>query len=123
MQDELIAGRREGSRLPADMPGWMARTIGAIDAFSGWVGRISSWLTVPLMGAMMYEITARYLFLAPTLWAYDISRMIYGGMFVVGAGYALSNGVHIRSDFLYRKWSVTTQARVDAALYNNRLRC
>lgn len=117
MQDELIAGRREGGRLPADMPRWMARAVAAIDGFSQWVGRISAWLTVPLMGAMMYEITARYLFLAPTLWAYDISRMIYGAMFVVGAGYALSKGVHIRSDFLYRKWKVTTQARVDATLY------
>jgi TRAP-type mannitol/chloroaromatic compound transport system permease small subunit len=99
------------------MPRWMARTIVAIDTFSGWVGRLASWATVPLMGAMIYEITARYLFTAPTLWAYDISRMIYGAMFVIGAGYALSKGVHIRSDFLYRNWKVKNQARVDATLY------
>ena len=117
--DEMIAGRRADApgRLPEDMPRWMARTIVAIDSFSLWVGRIASWLTVPLMAAMIYEITARYLFLAPTLWAYDMSRMIYGAMFVIAAGYALSRGVHIRSDFLYRNWKVTTQARVDAALY------
>ena len=40
-----------------------------------------------------------------------------GGMFVLGAAYALSKGVHIRSDFLYRKWSVRTQGRIDTALY------
>jgi TRAP-type mannitol/chloroaromatic compound transport system permease small subunit len=116
--DEMIAGRREAaSGLPADMPRLMARTIRFVDGFSRWVGRFAAWATVPLMGAMIYEIIARYLFLAPTLWAYDISRMIYGGMFVIGAGYALSKGVHIRSDFLYRNWTVKTQARVDAALY------
>jgi TRAP-type mannitol/chloroaromatic compound transport system permease small subunit len=117
--DEMIVGRRGDApgRLPPDMPRWMARVIAGIDTFSLWVGRIAAWLTVPLMAAMLYEITARYLFHAPTLWAYDISRMIYGAMFVIGAGYALSKGVHIRSDFLYRKWKVTTQARVDAALY------
>ena len=115
--DELIAGRRGDARLPADMPRWMARTIVAVDTFSLWVGRIVAWATVPLMGAMLYEITARYAFTAPTMWAYDISRMIYGAMFVIGAGYALSKGVHIRSDFLYRNWKVTTQARVDATLY------
>jgi TRAP-type mannitol/chloroaromatic compound transport system permease small subunit len=38
-------------------------------------------------------------------------------MFVLGAAYALSKGVHIRSDFLYRKWSVQTQGTVDTALY------
>jgi len=119
LTDEMIAGRRADAlgRLPEDMPRWMARTIVAIDLFSLWVGRIASWLTVPLMAAMIYEISARYLFLAPTLWAYDISRMIYGAMFVIGAGYALSKGVHIRSDFLYRNWTVKTQARVDATLY------
>ncbi len=114
----MIAGRRDDAAgLPPDMPSWMAATIRAVDGFSYWVGRIAAWATVPLMSAMMYEITARYFFLAPTLWAYDISRMIYGGMFVIGAGYALSKGVHIRSDFLYRNWKVTTQARIDAALY------
>ena len=116
--DEMIAGRRaDAAGLPEDMPCWMARTILAIDLFSLWVGRIASWLTVPLMAAMIYEISARYLFLAPTLWAYDLSRMTYGAMFVIGAGYALSKGVHIRSDFLYRNWTVKTQARVDATLY------
>jgi len=116
--DEMIAGRRaDAAGLPEDMPRWMARTIVAIDLFSLWVGRIASWLTIPLMAAMIYEITARYLFTAPTVWVYDLSRMTYGAMFVIGAGYALSKGVHIRSDFLYRNWKVKTQARVDATLY------
>jgi TRAP-type mannitol/chloroaromatic compound transport system permease small subunit len=70
-----------------------------------------------VMVAMCYEVVARYFFGAPTVWAYDTSRMICGAMFVLGAAYALSKGVHIRSDFLYRNWKVTTQARVDAALY------
>jgi TRAP-type mannitol/chloroaromatic compound transport system permease small subunit len=116
--DEIIAGRRSGmGRMPDDMPRWMARTIVGIDTFSGWIGRLASWLTVPLMLGMVYEVTVRYAFTAPTSWAYDISRMIYGSMFIIGAAYALSKGVHIRSDFLYRKWSVRTQGRVDLALY------
>jgi len=116
--DEIIAGRRSGiGRMPDDMPRWMARTIVGIDRFSDWIGRLASWLTLPLMLGMVYEVTVRYAFTAPTSWAYDISRMLYGSMFILGAGYALSKGVHIRSDFLYRKWSVRTQGRVDAALY------
>lgn len=119
LTDEMIAGRRSDAldRLPVDMPRWMARTIVAIDRFSRWTGLAVSWLTLPLMAGMIYEVTARYLFTAPTSWAYDISRMLYGAMFVLGAAYALSKGVHIRSDFLYRHWSVRTQGRVDLALY------
>lgn len=115
--DELIAERRSGGQsLPPDMPGWMARTITVIDYVSLSVGRVVCWLTVPLFIIMVYEIVARKLG-APTVWAYDMSRMIYGAMFVLGAGYALSKGVHIRADFIYRSWSERTQGRVDLLLY------
>jgi TRAP-type mannitol/chloroaromatic compound transport system permease small subunit len=119
LTDEMIAGRRAdpASGLPDDMPRWMARTIVAIDIFSLWVGRVVSWLTIPLMFSMVYEVFVRYAFTAPTDWAYDISRMLYGALFVLGAGYALSKGVHIRSDFLYRNWTVKNQGRVDTAAY------
>jgi TRAP-type mannitol/chloroaromatic compound transport system permease small subunit len=117
--DELIAGRRAriGEGLPADMPRWMSRTIVAIDTFSLWTGYAVSWLAIPLMAVMVYEVVARYAFTAPTAWAYDMSRFLYGALFVLGSAYALSKGVHIRSDFLYRGWSVKTQGCVDAALY------
>ena len=69
------------------------------------------------MAAMVYEVVARKLFVAPTMWAYDVSRMLCGAMFMLGAGYALSKGVHIRADFLYRNWPPRRQGMVDAALY------
>ena len=118
LTDEMIAGGRSHPGGPAhDMPRWMARAIFLIDSFSLWVGRIVCWLTIPLVVAMIYEVTARYFFTAPTVWAYDTSRMLYGGMFVLGSAYVLSRGLHIRSDFLYRKWSVHTQGWVDTVLY------
>ena len=117
--DELIAGRRAGppGRMPGDMPPWMAATVYRIDTASRVAGRIVCWMLVPLMLAMVYEVVARKLFVAPTMWAYDISRMLCGAMFMLGAGYALSKGVHIRADFLYRNWPARRQGMVDAALY------
>ena len=117
--DELIAERRSADpgNLPDDMPPWMAATISRIDAMSLWVGRTVCWMLVPLCVAMVYEVIARKYFLAPTMWAYDISRMLYGAFFMLGAGYALSRGVHIRADFLYRNWSARAQGIVDTSLY------
>ena len=119
LADEMIAGRRPDSHghLPDDMPRWMSTAIVGIDTFSLWVGRAIAWLTLPLIVAMVYEVFARYYFTAPTVWAYDVSRMVFGASFVLGAAYALSKGVHIRSDFLYRKWSVKVQGRIDTFLY------
>ena len=66
---------------------------------------------------MVFEVLARKLFTAPTMWAYDMSRFLYGALFMLGAGYALSQGVHIRADFLYRNFKVKNQGLVDFWLY------
>jgi TRAP-type mannitol/chloroaromatic compound transport system permease small subunit len=116
--DEMIAERRQGTgKMPDDMPKWMASTITTIDKWSKWIGNVVCWITVPLMFAMVYEVLARKLFLAPTMWAYDMSRFFYGALFMLGAGYALSKGVHIRADFLYRNFKVKTQGLIDFWLY------
>ncbi len=116
--DEMIAERRGGSgKMPDDMPLWMANTITSIDKFSKRVGSVVCWILMPLIFAMTYEVIMRKLFLAPTIWAYDISRFLYGALFMLGAGYALSKGVHIRADFLYRNFKVKNQGLIDFVLY------
>ncbi len=119
ISDELIAERRaeQPGETPNDMLPWMRKVVAAIDITNNWVGKITCLLLIPIMAAMVYEVVARKLFVAPTLWAYDTSRMFYGAMFMLGAGYALLKGVHIRADFLYRTWSLRSQATVDVVLY------
>ena len=115
ISDELIAERRGDGPMPPDM--WLGGLATFIDTFSLWVGRLVCLLLIPMLASMVYEIIARKFFVAPTLWAYDISRMTMGAMFMLGAGYALMKGVHIRADFLYRIMSERNQGRVDLALY------
>ena len=118
ISDEMIAERRGGSgKMPKDMPSWMASSIVKIDKFSKWVGNVVCWILMPLIFAMTYEVLARKLFLAPTIWAYDISRFLYGALFMLGAAYALSKGVHIRADFLYRNFKTKNQGKIDFWLY------
>ncbi len=118
ISDEMIAERRGGSeKMPDDMPSWMANAIVKIDKFSKLVGNIVCWILMPLIFAMTYEVLARKLFHSPTIWAYDISRFLYGALFMLGAGYALSKGVHIRADFLYRNFKTKTQGKIDFWLY------
>ena len=114
--DELIAERQAGGAT-AGMPPWMAAVVGALDGLSHRIGQAVCWLTLPIFLAMVYEIFVRYAFTAPTLWAYDFSRMTCGAMFMLGAGHALMRGVHIRADFLYRTWSPRARGMVDAVLY------
>ena len=115
--DELIAERRTSTKMPEDMTPWMAKTIEFIDSKMLITGKIFCWLTIFLIYAMIHEVIGRHFFNRPTLWSFDISRMLAGALFMLGAAYALSKGIHIRADFLYRNWSVKSQARVDLFLY------
>ena len=115
--DELIAERRTSTKMPKDMDPWMAKTIEFIDRNMLVTGKIVCWITVPLIFAMVYEVIGRHFFNRPTLWSFDISRMLAGALFMLGAAYTLSKGIHIRADFLYRNWKVKNQAMVDLFLY------
>ena len=118
LKDELIADRKVGFfNKPDDMSDLSYNTIIYIDKFNLLIGKIVSWIIIPLFLAMVYEVIARKFFLAPTMWAYDMSRFMYGGMFMLGAAYALSRGVHIRADFLYRNFKIKNQGLVDFWLY------
>ena len=115
--DELIAERRTSTKMPEDMIPWMAKTIEFIDSKMLLSGKIIMWITIPLIYAMIHEVIGRHFFNRPTLWSFDISRMLAGALFMLGAAYTLSKGIHIRADFLYRNWTIKNQARVDLILY------
>jgi TRAP-type mannitol/chloroaromatic compound transport system permease small subunit len=89
----------------------------AIDRISEWFGRIVAWLCFPLILALVYEVTARYVFKAPTEWAYDVTYILYGTIFMLGAAYTLLKKGHIRTDFFYNNWSPQRQGKTDAIMY------
>ena len=133
--DELIAERRaeKPGETPEDMTPWQRPITAFIDVLNLWMGRIICLAILPLVAVMVTEVFSRGMFallvsydlddlarainLGPTTWAYDVSRMLGGVIFMAASGYALMRGVHIRADFIYRTWHTTTQATVDAVLY------
>jgi TRAP-type mannitol/chloroaromatic compound transport system permease small subunit len=96
--------------------GALVRVIRGIDAVSESSGRIAAWLVIPLIAVMTWEILVRKV-AQPTFWAFDLSYMLYGALFMLGAAYTLYRGSHIRTDFLYQTWPVKVQASVDAFCY------
>src|SRR5919109_5226586 len=95
----------------------LRKTITIVDAFSEWSGKTVAWLILPLVFGLTYEGFARYLFNAPTLWAYDVSYMLYGALFMLGAHYTLMKGAHIRTDMLWEKFTPRTKGTIDAVAY------
>lgn len=93
------------------------RVVHVIDAFTNAIGKVVAFLVVLLTLALCFEAFSRYLFGAPTIWAYDATYILSGALFMLGASYALFWGAHIRTDMIYRNLSPRRQGLLDAALY------
>jgi TRAP-type mannitol/chloroaromatic compound transport system permease small subunit len=89
----------------------------AIDRFTDRTSLIIAWLNVPLVAVVVYEVAARYLFGAPTIWSFDMTYMLYAAVFMLGAAYALHQGAHVRTDFFFERWSARTRGMIDAIAY------
>lgn len=88
-----------------------------IDSLSSWVGKSFGWLILVLTFGVSYEVFVRYVLVAPTTWAFDISYITYGAMFLMAGAYAVSRNAHVRADMLYRLWPPRVQASIDLTLY------
>jgi TRAP-type mannitol/chloroaromatic compound transport system permease small subunit len=93
------------------------RLVRIIDKFTDTTGIWVAWLNIPLVFAVTYEVLARYLFNAPTMWSFDVTYMLYGTIFMLGSAFALHKGAHIRTDFFFEKWSVRTKGMIDSIAY------
>jgi len=92
-------------------------TIRAIDRLTDLTGTVVSWAAIPLVFAVTYEVVARYAFSAPTVWAFDVTYMAYGTLFMLGAAFALRRGAHIRTDFFWENYSTRKKGLIDSISY------
>ncbi|KAA3634238.1 MAG: C4-dicarboxylate ABC transporter substrate-binding protein [Proteobacteria bacterium] len=95
----------------------MNNVLRAVDRLSGSLGVLAAWIVLPLIIATVYEVASRYLFNAPTIWAYEVGYMATGANFLLGAAFALREGAHIRIDVLYSRFSARRRALVDVLGY------
>ena len=95
----------------------MLGTIFFIDKISSWFGKAFAWLIMVMTLGVSYEVFMRYVMADPTSWAFDVTYIMYGALFMMAGAYTLSRDGHVRADFLYRLWKPRTQATVELVLY------
>lgn len=95
----------------------MERFIEFADSVSAWFGKAFAWCILIMTFGVGYEVFVRYVLRSPTAWAFDLSYMMYGTLFMMAGAYTLSRNGHVRGDFIYRLWQPKTQAKIEFALY------
>ncbi len=93
------------------------RVLRFIDSLSDWSGRIAGVLILGMLGPLLYEVVARYIFRAPTLWAHETSGFVFGFYFMLGAAFCLRIKGHVAVDILYIRLSARAQAILDVITF------
>ena len=95
----------------------MQKLLLYVDKLSTWIGQAFSWLIVGLTLLITWEVFSRYALDHPHAWAFDITIMMYGTLFMMAGAYTLSKNGHVRGDVLYGFFQPRTQATLDLVLY------
>lgn len=76
------------------------RYVRVIDWISEQLGRLSSWLILPLIVTIVYSVAVRYIQRDVVHWAFEMSLFMFGVMVMLGGSYTLKHKAHVRVDVL-----------------------
>lgn len=75
--------------------------------------KIFAFLILAIIFNVAFEVISRYIFDKPTSWAWGLNEQLLSAMVVIGGGFALLHGIHVKGDMLYGRWSNKMRAIVD----------
>jgi TRAP-type mannitol/chloroaromatic compound transport system permease small subunit len=91
----------------------LAAFVRAVDRLNDFVGRGVAWLTLAMVAITFLVVVLRYVFSLGWVWMQESYVWLHGIVFMVGAGYTLLHGGHVRVDVIYRGAGHRYKAWVD----------
>ena len=92
----------------------MRRTLKVVDSISTYTAGLLKYFCYALVLVVTYNVVMRYVFNAPPQWAYDISIMLGGVIYILSWAYTHLHKGHVRVDILYSHLAPRGRALVDA---------
>ena len=92
---------------------FLNKALNLIDAVSEWTGKVVSFLIMALAFLVGFEVVMRYVFQSPTVWAGEVSIMMFGTFVIIGGAYTLRYNGHVNMDILHGKFPPRIRALVD----------
>jgi len=77
------------------------------------IGRFAMYLIFVMMGVLLFASISRSVFDVPHIWVVEMAQMTMATYYILGGGYSMQLGSHVRMDLLYGRWSTRTRAIVD----------
>ncbi|WP_037048033.1 MULTISPECIES: TRAP transporter small permease subunit [unclassified Psychromonas] len=93
------------------------KIIKIIEMTTRFFGGIAALLILPLVAALIIEVFSRHVLGSPTVWAFEISYMVMGTLFVLGMANALRLKQHVSVDLLTMKMPIRVVAFIRMVFY------
>ncbi len=88
--------------------------IKLIDLLNDFIGRTTAYFYLFAVAISCWEITLRYVFNAPTLWAHEFVIVICGASYLLSGGYVTKERAHVRITALFEILPKRIQRLLDA---------
>jgi len=77
------------------------------------IGSGARWLIVFLLAVVCFDVSMRYLFNAPTVWAFELAQILGSTAYLLSWGEVERVNMHLRVDVFYTKCSPRWQAFIN----------
>lgn len=84
-----------------------------IDSLNEWVGRTAAWLALAMVLIQFLVVVMRYVFGVGSIMMQESVIYMHAFLFLIGAGYTLLRGGHVRVDVFYREATPRKKAITD----------
>ena len=92
---------------------FLAKYVRGVESLTRGLGIAAMYLLLAILGVLLFPVFARGGEIS-TIWALETAQFAVGAYYILGAGWSLQQGAHVRMDFLYANWKPRTKAVVDS---------
>ncbi len=86
------------------MPRAIRSYVRCVDAVNRVVGRFAMYMIFAMMGLLLYSSIMKTFFL-PVIWTLEMAQFSMAAYYLLGGGYSMQLGSHVRMDIAYSRWS------------------
>jgi TRAP-type mannitol/chloroaromatic compound transport system permease small subunit len=93
----------------------MPASVRGIESFIDWVGRLTAWVALAMIGLVALNVILRYSPSLGSVWAQELEWHLLAALILLGMCHALQRGDNVRVDLFYARYSPATKFVVDIA--------
>ncbi len=87
--------------------------MNGVTRLNDWIGRGIALLIVVMTALLLIEVFFRYILATPTVWANELTQLLFGFYAVMSGGYIMAHRGHVNVDIVYSSLSRRGQAIID----------